>query len=276
MPDGYYVSKEDREIILELLRRERQRLRNPELRGLATPEPDDLAPEVYVALIPSGGIAGLSAGDDSPASADCEVYRLAQSGAVKVLRPVGFTRLVYNISANRLPGGEYRTIERDKFGDGWFVSCQGCVLDDEGTGTGTGTATGPGPEPGPDYPAQITLLMDLSSCGIGCGGGFVSGTDSVEMNYQASPTQTYNAIGFVPTGCDPSVKVTVIIYRPDPDVDEWFWEVSMNSSGVDSGGPITPTSGPPGLLQFPPFSVDWSGFGGEAPCHGTMTMTAEE
>lgn len=96
------------------------------------------APEVYVALVPSGGIAAFSPSGSfgtlqGPVfSAQCDVFRLLNVGGSYYLSPIGATvgnnvRTVYNLSSQVISGGIYVTVERDKFGAWWITGASGAA-----------------------------------------------------------------------------------------------------------------------------------------------------
>jgi hypothetical protein len=97
-------------------------------------EGNDLAPEVYVAKIPSDGINGLETcttgtgtpgcmgtgtgtgdGYDEPGLATCDLYVIDQSDSPDDLRPIGKDVPVYNVNPSALTSG-YVPVMRDKFG----------------------------------------------------------------------------------------------------------------------------------------------------------------
>lgn len=85
---------------------------------------DSMAPEVYIALPPSGGIPGLASAasgsgtdnppteGDQPGTAICNVYRVA-GGKLKLVP--GLTKTVHNLSESEIDQ-DWILIERDKFG----------------------------------------------------------------------------------------------------------------------------------------------------------------
>lgn len=122
-----------------LVQERRQRVRNPQGRPAVVSE-EITAPEVYVARVPPGGIAGII--DANLSSVECDVYRRLPNGDDLV--PAGFTKDVYNLSPFAVRGRQFVPVARDKFGT-WYVtaSCTDCG-DDANTGTGTETFTGTG------------------------------------------------------------------------------------------------------------------------------------
>lgn len=115
--------KDDLDILRTLVAEYRRR---PKDRPRSDPTPPlPTAPEVYVVLTPDGGIPGLTESadvgtefgeDDEPGSADCQIYRRVSG----VLIPQGFTRTVYNLSADAIGGSQWVGVVRDKWGD-WYA-----------------------------------------------------------------------------------------------------------------------------------------------------------
>lgn len=86
-----------------------------------------MAPEVYVARAPEDGIPGLNRHgtgtstfhqyDDEPGFAVCPVYRLSVDDEDVVrLKPMDFTKRVYNISLDDVQGNQWVLIAREKLG----------------------------------------------------------------------------------------------------------------------------------------------------------------
>lgn len=124
---------------------------------------NSLSPDVYVALIPFGGIPGIAPIIDptgtgtvgmtlgSPNKLSCDIYQIVPAEAVgdsPELMPVSDTSLdVYNISTQAIPGDSWAVVVRDKYGV-WIVtgapSAVGALIVDHvhvvgvpATGTGT-------------------------------------------------------------------------------------------------------------------------------------------
>lgn len=101
---------------------------------------DSMAPEVYIALPPSGGIPALdsitvgTSSDNPPAEGDrpghavCNIYQIVD-GELKLIS--GITRTVYNLSESEI-AQDWILIQRDKFGR-WLPS--------QGGSGGTGVQT---------------------------------------------------------------------------------------------------------------------------------------
>lgn len=119
----YVLSEADRAAIAELLNREKHRVRR--VRS-AQPEYPAVSCDVYVAYTPSGGIpaliqeAGTGTGEnnDTPGSADCDVYELV-NGTLQLLFS---TVTVYNLSTSAQPGAAWILVVKDNGGTFWALS----------------------------------------------------------------------------------------------------------------------------------------------------------
>lgn len=96
---------------------------------------DNHAPEVYVARTPAGGIGpasgelstgtGTGTGTEfgegnSPAYANCTVYRVQYNGNTANLINTNITKRVLNLMFTDIPGNAWVLIHRDKWGN-WFI-----------------------------------------------------------------------------------------------------------------------------------------------------------
>lgn len=106
--------------VARMLEAERKRLRNVPLRpGHVTTDADHFAPEVYIALAPTGGIPAMVG--DVPGVAECDVYRIVQpDGDDPYMIPTEGTRRVYNLSDSAVSSDTYVLAQRDKYGS-WCV-----------------------------------------------------------------------------------------------------------------------------------------------------------
>lgn len=93
---------------------------------------DSLSPDVYVALVPFGGIGGIAPVVDptgtgttpmtlgSPSKVSCDIYQIVPddvNGTTPQFMPVSDTSLdVYNISTQAIPGDSWVVVVRDKYG----------------------------------------------------------------------------------------------------------------------------------------------------------------
>lgn len=128
MAKGYVLSENDREALKRFMDRTKGGRINS---GRDWEEENDhQAPEVYVARTPTGGIPQLDEGSgvgtgtsatDSPGRANCDIYRVKRYGDVPELEDVpNFSKLVYNLAGDLIPGNQWVIVVRDKYGD-WFV-----------------------------------------------------------------------------------------------------------------------------------------------------------
>lgn len=146
MAKAWIPSEDDRRLIQQLLNRERQRGGNPSNRPHALPDVP-LAPEVYVARTPAGGIPARAAGVLGYAT--CQIYQVKTADDAPSLYATGVVRRVHNLTATPVAGDAYVLAWRDKFGS-WYTfgaTPVGGVINvvnlyelGEGTGTGTGTS----------------------------------------------------------------------------------------------------------------------------------------
>ncbi len=126
MPSAYFLNEKDRDTLQALLAWWKEQSANTRNRP-ARPDDDTLfTPETYVAFTPSGGIDPLSLAtglsiEDTPGSADCDIYQLV-GGVGGQLEPAGFAQRVFNLDASTgVPGDSWVLATRDKYGT-WFVA----------------------------------------------------------------------------------------------------------------------------------------------------------
>lgn len=137
--DKYFLTDADRELLRQVIDREKVRQLNTRNRPMV-PEEQSTAPEVYVALTPAGGIpalvdldpvgtgtgTGFGPSDNMPGVAECLIYQVLQNypGPTPYLVKVSNLVLpVYNITSSKVPEKIYVTVNRDKFGS-WIVQPQ--------------------------------------------------------------------------------------------------------------------------------------------------------
>jgi|TARA_R110000824_G_scaffold395565_1_gene596318 hypothetical protein len=112
-----FLTDEDAEILKEVIRLGKEsRINSPSKLQI---EDDHQAPEVYIALIPAGGIAARSGTTIS--SALCTIYRNISGTLTPVTE---FDHLVYSIQDSALSGGSYTAVKRDKYGE-WYADAGG-------------------------------------------------------------------------------------------------------------------------------------------------------
>lgn len=117
-------SDEDTRLLREAIRLLKLREQNIRREKFQT-EQEFMAPETYVARVPSGGIPALtqvstgsgtgSGDDDTPGSASCTIYRILSDGSLELIS--NLTKTVYNLSSSafaeewvpvvRLKGGRW-------------------------------------------------------------------------------------------------------------------------------------------------------------------------
>lgn len=167
MPDPvFFLTDSDRRALQTLIDRERRGIRNTTGRandGGGIEDQEQQGPEVYVALVPAGGIparVGIV-----PGSAVCTIYQIHEevvgTGIEAELTPItGTTRKVWNLSLSAIDGGEYVPVHRDKFGS-WLASASTATT---GTGTGTGTGDGPPVDDVPGGGACVLARLKSTDC----------------------------------------------------------------------------------------------------------------
>lgn len=123
MADLFAISENDLAILRGIIDREKRTVRSP--RPARPEQALPSTPEVYIAKVPTGGIAGLGAGSLEPSYADCDIYRLSFSGTIPTLTLVGgLSRRVFNLSSSDLAADSWPVVLRDKFGD-WLAPSAG-------------------------------------------------------------------------------------------------------------------------------------------------------
>lgn len=232
-PKGYLINAELKEAIQDVVKRDR------ESRGPSLVRYDDsmdreewLAPEVYVARTPAGGIPALvgvritattgtseaaekDAGqDDIPGVAECAIYKkvTSEDGRPR-MEDMGITKEVYNLF-DRIPGNDWAVIARDKDGTWWVIAA---MTEGEEPGTGTGTVP-------PDYPLGCTLieipykicLNQTTGTGTGSGSGAPQFTLTTEYRTIDLTKACDDPGRFVATRCETN---EVDCCAPDPPPD---------------------------------------------------------
>ena len=143
MPDKLYgLTEKDREQVQDLVDGFERKWGN--VPGHSVPVLDDpMAPEVYIARTPAGGIPALTEGVgtgtgtgsgcdyDEPGYATCPIYRILPPTGTGShdcdhhIEPVnGLTRTVFNLSSSSVAGNSWVLVVRDKWGS-WFVPPSG-------------------------------------------------------------------------------------------------------------------------------------------------------
>lgn len=141
-----FLTDEDHSILQELIRdRKGGRINAP---NRQTPRLSDegashQAPEVYIAIVPTGGLDGRTG--TTPGSAQCNIHRIV-AGALEEVP--SFTETIYNISESAIGEDQYISVKRDKYGT-WLADTGGGggsiilfkVTDTDEAGSGCVTAT---------------------------------------------------------------------------------------------------------------------------------------
>lgn len=121
----YVLTEEDVVELREVLAERRRRSLSTANRPRVDAEYDGLPPEVYIAYTPTGGIPALAVNitgtgtqeeDDTPGSAECDIYRIIDGFFVST----GVTRTVYNLSPLAVDGKHWIVVMRDKWGT-WVI-----------------------------------------------------------------------------------------------------------------------------------------------------------
>lgn len=145
----HFLTDDDREILLDLIRDYRQRKRQ----GVTNPGVDEghQTPECYVAIPTSAnGIPALTRGVDSnpdePGEGPCDIYKIVQGVTDPEIVTAGFDKSVYNVSPGVI-SQDWILVHKTKYGR-WITEPTGgqaswieFVVDVAGTGTGIGGFT---------------------------------------------------------------------------------------------------------------------------------------
>lgn len=151
MADAYFITPADREVLKQMAAWWRRR-GNPRGGNYVPDEEASQAPEVYVAYVPTAGIAALSAGDyttgtgtgtrladDVPPSTVCDIYQVVRGDTVS-LAPIARSEPIYNVYNTAVAGDQWVLVVREKFGS-WQVipppsggeeDCVSAVIDQTG------------------------------------------------------------------------------------------------------------------------------------------------
>lgn len=148
MDKGYLLSSGDVAILKEMVEAYKGRNHNTRNRGWWW-DPPPMAPEIYIARTPHGGISGYveTAGTgtgsvelrDSVPNGNCEIFRITPSGSSFYPEIVGTTQRVFNLSTTALLGDRWVQVYRDKFGTWLFDPL--AVFGSGGSSGGTGSGS---------------------------------------------------------------------------------------------------------------------------------------
>ena len=124
-PTRHVLTSHDIEVLKEVVRSVRERRQGTTNRPYVPTEMAP-APEVYVALTPTGGIPGLTKASDEfgeldqPGYADCDIYRVVIGSGTPTLRLMGITKRILNLSETEIAENTWQLVKRDKGGQ-WFA-----------------------------------------------------------------------------------------------------------------------------------------------------------
>jgi len=126
---AFVLSQKDRDLLAVMVRREIQRTINTQSKPSLDPTLGP-SPEVYIALIPDGGIDGITEvdnGDDEVADpVECDIYQLmpkSQGDSTLVLKEAGFSVDVHNLGLSAVQP-PYAIVQRNGYGE-WVTSSGG-------------------------------------------------------------------------------------------------------------------------------------------------------
>lgn len=133
MPEAFFLSEQDREILRSMLADFKHRNRNPQQRP-NVPEELDWSPEVYIAYTRGEAVDGLddqdttgtgqTEDDDKPGWAICDIWRIVGYGDDAEMLRVGINKTVYNFATREIPKWTWIPVIRDKFGS-WLFAAYG-------------------------------------------------------------------------------------------------------------------------------------------------------
>ncbi len=125
---AYWLTEDDRALIQELLEERARRPRSTPTGSSQFIEDGSDSPDVYLVRTPASGIPGLQLDigfgtADVPGEADCDCYQVIRDNfGSPVLESVESLQFpVFNLSPVAVPGSQWATIVRDKFGS-WIVT----------------------------------------------------------------------------------------------------------------------------------------------------------
>lgn len=143
MEERYYLTKVDKAKVDRLLKLAGDKSTNAtgRLGDQGVDHQEILAPEVYIARTPPGGIPASPIDDIRPGTgsgsmgqgdvfewAECQVFMPipeGDDGNIALLRVPGLTRRVYNPYSSAIPGDTWTLVHRDKFGKWWTSTTPG-------------------------------------------------------------------------------------------------------------------------------------------------------
>src|SRR3990167_6457958 len=185
----YFLSEADVKVLKEVVRQVTRNPSGPYGRPAPTEE-DHQASDVYVAMVPVGGIPAAS--DTTPGSAECTIYRISE-GVLEAIE--GLDRTVYNIGIDAIPEGVgtaslgWILIAKDKHGS-WIAVPVGAGAASTITSTNLGFPV-PGDLTAPDVASFTNIEGDYTQ-----GVYFADGSDANSIFVKGYPASGSN-IGMV-------------------------------------------------------------------------------
>lgn len=129
MAGYYFLDDNDIALLRGLVERERSRSPNAVPRSRQDQPEEWLAPELYAALTPSGGVPALTEGpdpgslpgvDDTPGTASVPLYRRTPTATGFRMDNTGRSITVNNLSTSAVAGDQWVLVARDKYGQ-WYI-----------------------------------------------------------------------------------------------------------------------------------------------------------
>lgn len=163
-------TEHDIKVLKDVLETVRKRSVNATGKTLESNQPV-AAPQKYVAFVPAGGIAARTT--MTVHSAVCAIYQKTGDGDTATLVSAGFSRRVFNLSADAVTGNAFATAAQDNYGTWWHDGNQidgGPGPDPDGPGTGTGTDggwPGTGTSVSSECPLSAEELLEIAGDGLG-------------------------------------------------------------------------------------------------------------
>jgi len=163
MAGRYLLSEDDIRVLKQVVNAWRDTIGNTQLRGQISDQSMQ-TPDVYVARTPSGGISAVTeetgtAIEDHPGSADCDLYRIVETGGDVNLIPLQTTtRTVYNLGNSSIDGDEWILVQKDPFGY-WFTSG---VISGGSSESGLGITVTDDDTESPSYANTTKIRLDES------------------------------------------------------------------------------------------------------------------
>lgn len=117
----YVLTEKDRDLLRRVIDREQRRNSNPHARPRTNADTDFMAPEVYLAKAPTGGIPARLG--NAPGSVECDIYKIVEGALVTT----EFSKTVYNLG-EEIEEETWVVVVRDKYGS-WIVLSRTEILE---------------------------------------------------------------------------------------------------------------------------------------------------